>query len=99
MGPANDHVRKRVYDAALRNPVLFKGLVKPMGTMYASVYSTDLQTHSQGKDRSFEEQLEAIQQAWETFIAGDFDLLTEHVITLDSELTDNRTGDVNRSNE
>ena len=66
LGPCHPDVRRAFYDAAAKNP-LFKGLVKPMGNVTATVYSRELLTPIQAVDLDFDQQINNVSLAWSDF--------------------------------
>jgi hypothetical protein len=66
LGPCQPDLRKTFYEAASKNP-LFKGLVKPMGNVTATVYSRELLTPAQAADLDFDQQVTNVSFAWSDF--------------------------------
>jgi len=66
LGPCHPDVRKAFYDAASKSP-LFKGLVKPMGNVTATVYNRELLTSTQAADLDFDQQVNNVSLAWSDF--------------------------------
>jgi len=66
LGPCEPAVRKAFYDQAASHPA-FKGLVKPMGQVTATIYNRELLTPSQAQDLTFEQQTANVAFAWSDF--------------------------------
>jgi hypothetical protein len=93
LGPGDPNVRTRVYQAVAAQPKLFTGLVKPMGTKWATIFSRDLLTSNQAKNLSFEHQSTSVVFQWSEFQAQALQALTNAVLAIDEHLAiPNETG-------
>lgn len=86
LGPGDAAMRKKVYEAALSNPQLFKGLVKPMGAQWATIFSRDLLTANQAKGLAFEAQEVNVRAAWTDFQVGQLSLLIQGILDIENQL-------------
>ena len=82
VGPAPDGIRERLYKGARDRPDLFKGLVKPMGAKFATIYGRDLLSHAAGKLMDEEQRAAVIQETWKTFQEEDLPALTKAVLEI-----------------
>ena len=79
VGPAPSGIRERLYQGARERPDLFKGLVKPMGAKFATIYGRDLLSHAAGKLMDEEQRAAVIQESWKTFQEEDLPILTKAI--------------------
>jgi len=69
LGPSDrEGLRERMYTEAKKRKDLFVGLVKPMGLKWSTIFSIELMTASEAKGMGQEEQIEAIEVAWQNFV-------------------------------
>ncbi|MEZ0249370.1 MAG: PD-(D/E)XK nuclease family protein [Methylobacteriaceae bacterium] len=87
VGPAPGEIREQLYQSARDRPDLFKGLVKPMGAKFATIYGRDLLSHAAGKLMDEEQRAAVIQEAWKTFQKDDLASLTEAVLEIATAAT------------
>jgi hypothetical protein len=78
-GPASPDIRDRLYAGAVARPDLFRGLVKPMGKQWSTIYMRELLTPAAAKDMEAEEKAETIETNWNGFLNDDLPLLSEAV--------------------
>ncbi len=86
VGPGDADTRTRIYKAAQSKPHLFKGLVKPMGVQWATVFSRDLLTSNEAKGQTFEAQEFNVRIAWSDFQGGQLDSLIKAILEIDEQL-------------
>ncbi len=86
LGPGDPAMRSRVYDAAVAQPLLFTGLVKPMGGKWATIFSRDLLTPAQAKNLTFEAQANNVSLGWSDFQGRTLQPLIDAVIAIDEQL-------------
>jgi hypothetical protein len=82
VGPAPNEIRARLYQAARDRPDLFKGLVKPMGAKFATIYGRDLLSHAAGKLMDDEQRAAVIQENWSTFQEEELPALTSTIMKI-----------------
>lgn len=83
VGPAPAPIRKALYDGACAMPKVFKGLVKPMGAQWVTIYARDLVSQAAGKlMKDEDERAAALQTAWAEFVANDLPVLTERLASM-----------------
>lgn len=70
-GPAPTDIRDKLYAEATARSDLFRGLVKPMGKQYATIYMRELLTPAAAKNMDHEEKAAAIEAGWITFVMDD----------------------------
>lgn len=71
-GPADSDIRKKIYSLANENPKVFKGLVKPMGAKWATVYARNLLTAKEADGmEQLEEKETKIKAIWTEFLVQD----------------------------
>jgi hypothetical protein len=70
-GPAPSEIREKIYVEASARSDLFRGLVKPMGKQYATIYMRELLTPVAAKNMDHDEKAAAIQAGWAAFIKDD----------------------------
>jgi len=87
LGPCESEVRKLVYAEALKRPV-FKGVAKPMGLQWATIYSRDLLTSAQAQNMEFEAQSFAVQAAWSDFHSHDLMPLIAEIEAIAKQIED-----------
>jgi len=80
VGPAPSDIRERLYKGARDRPDLFKGLVKPMGAKYTTIYTKDLLSQAAGKLMDEEQRAAVIQEAFKTLQEEDLPALTTAVL-------------------
>jgi hypothetical protein len=85
-GPADPIVRKHLYERALARPDLFRGLVKPMGAKWATIYMRDLLTAVAAKNMEQDEITAAVRSSWDAFVVDDLPRLTEAVIAISNDV-------------
>jgi hypothetical protein len=78
-GPAPADTRERLYAGAIARPDLFRGLVKPMGKQWSTIYMHELLTPAAAKDMELEQKAETIEANWNTFLNDDLPLLNEAI--------------------
>ncbi|HEY1562240.1 MAG TPA: PD-(D/E)XK nuclease family protein [Caulobacteraceae bacterium] len=66
LGPCEPKARKAFYEQATKRPA-FKGLVKSMGQVTATVYNRELLTPAQAQTLTFEQQAANVSLAWSDF--------------------------------
>ncbi len=86
VGPGDSDIRTKVYEAAHSKPRLFKGLVKPMGVQWATVFSRDLLTSNQAKGQTVEAQEFNVRIAWSDFQGGQLGSLIDAILEIDEQL-------------
>ena len=81
LGPSNvEGLRERVYSEAKKRTELFAGLVKPMGLKWSTIFSVELMTASEAGGMGQEEQVEAIEIAWQNFVDRDLPALKKVIL-------------------
>jgi PD-(D/E)XK nuclease superfamily len=86
IGPGDADTRSKVYEAAVAQPNLFRGLVKPMGKKWTAIFSRDLLTASQAKEQTFEAQEFNVRAAWSDFQGAQLGLLITAILDFDAAL-------------
>lgn len=92
LGPCDSSLRKALYDRAAARPSVFKGLVKPMGTVTATIYSRELITATQAQDLDFEQQIQLVSFAWSDFQGRELGSLMAEVEAIAQELAPGTAG-------
>jgi hypothetical protein len=75
-------IRERLYLGAQKRPGVFKGIVKPMGKIWTTVYSRDLLTAAEGSKMELEQKGEALKAAWQAFLKEDLPAIEKAVIEI-----------------
>lgn len=75
VGPAEQQIRVRLYEGARERPDVFMGLVKPMGSKWATIFSRDLLGASAGKELAMDERAVVVNAAWADFISSNLPML------------------------
>ena len=75
IGPAPQETRDKLYVGAASQTDVFRGLVKPMGKQFSTIYMRELLNHTAAKTMNREEKTAAIKQGWEDFLERDFSRL------------------------
>jgi hypothetical protein len=70
-GPAPGEIREKIYAEATARSDLFRGLVKPMGKQYATIYMRELLTPAAAKNMDHDEKAAAIEAGCTAFIKDD----------------------------
>lgn len=78
-GPAPKETRDKLYTGAASQPDLFRGLVKPMGKQFSTIYMRELLNHTAAKTMNREEKTAAIKHGWDDFLERDFSRLDKAV--------------------
>ncbi|MGR9431356.1 PDDEXK-like family protein [Rhizobium leguminosarum] len=91
LGPGDANMRAEVYRMATANPQLFKGLSKPMGAQWSSIFSRDFLTATQAKGLSFEAQEANVRLAWSDFLGGQLPALINGVLEIDERLASSQS--------
>lgn len=86
VGPGDAVIRTKVYEAVDSKRHLFKGLVKPMGVQWATVFSRDLLTSNQAKGQTFDAQELNVRMAWSDFQGGQLGSLINAILEIDEQL-------------
>lgn len=81
-GPAPAEIRERLYAEAAARSDLFRGLVKPMGKQYATIYMRELLTPMAAKEMDRDQKAAAIEQGWSTFLKEELPSLTRAVLSI-----------------
>jgi hypothetical protein len=81
-GPAPAEIREKLYSEALARPDLFKGLVKPMGKQYATIYMRELLTPTAAKNMTLDEKFAAIEMGWSTFLKDELPILATAITSI-----------------
>lgn len=81
-GPAPVEIRERLYSEAAARSDLFRGLVKPMGKQYATIYMRELLTPAAAKNMDLDEKAAAIEAGWSTFLKDELPPLTAAVLAI-----------------
>jgi hypothetical protein len=84
IGPAPADDRGDFYDAARARPELFTGLVKQMGTKWASIFSLELLTSAQARGLSVDQQEHNALLAWSDFQGKILPGLIQAILDIDS---------------
>jgi hypothetical protein len=71
IGPADQSVREKLYIGAKDRPKVFRGLVKPMGKQWATIYSRDLLSGTEARNMETDQKIEAVRTAWQRFITSE----------------------------
>jgi hypothetical protein len=82
IGPADAKIREALYNGARKIPALFKGLVKPMGNKYSTIYSRDFLTAAAAKDMGNEQKVKAITEAWNDFAQNELPALEQAMLEM-----------------
>jgi len=82
LGPSDLASREHIYSKAAKRKETFLGLVKPMGKKWSTIYSSELLAASEAKDMSHEEQVEAIEVAWQNFVDRDLPALKAGILEI-----------------
>lgn len=81
-GPASSDIRKKLYERAASRADLFRGLVKPMGKQFATIYMRELLTHPSAKNMNSQERAAAIEAGWTQFLNDELPRLTSAVVDM-----------------
>jgi hypothetical protein len=87
MGPLEAGLRGRIYGAAIGKPRVFKGIVKPMGQQYSTLFNRELLTPAQAENLDFEQQCLAASMAWSDFQGQELMTLMDEVEMIVAEAT------------
>lgn len=79
VGPAEPHLRARLYEGARARPDVFVGLVKPMGAKFTTIFARDLLSGTAGKDLSMDERALVVNDSWSDFLGSSLPLLKSAV--------------------
>jgi hypothetical protein len=80
LGPAPKQLRESIYDGAQRRK--FKGLVKPMGEKWSTIFSRKLLSEVQGVKLDFVAKRAAIESSWALVLEEDLPKLSEAVLEI-----------------
>jgi hypothetical protein len=80
VGPAPPAIRDRLYHGAQGRPDLFKGLVRPMGKKWTTIYSRDLLTAAEGRTMEVDQKIDALRIAWNSFREADLPALEKAML-------------------
>jgi hypothetical protein len=86
VGPGDADMRTKLYEAARSKPHLFKGLVKPMGVQWVTIFSRDLLTANQAKGQTFDAQEFNVRAAWSDFQGTQLSSLIDAILEIDEQL-------------
>jgi PD-(D/E)XK nuclease superfamily len=78
-GPARQETREKLYAGAVQQADVFRGLVKPMGKQFSTIYLRELLNHTAAKTMNRDEKTATINQNWDDFLARDFSRLDEAI--------------------
>jgi len=84
VGPAPPAIREQLYRGAQTRPDLFKGLVRPMGKKWTTVYSRDLLTAAEGRKMEVDQKIDALRTAWNSFREADLPALEKAMLEFSS---------------
>jgi hypothetical protein len=73
-----------LYRGAQTRPDLFKGLVRPMGKKWTTVYSRDLLTAAEGRKMEVDQKIDALRTAWNSFREADLPALEKAMLEFSS---------------
>jgi hypothetical protein len=82
VGPAAADTRTRLYKGAASRPNVFVGLVKPMGSKYATIFSRELLNALAAKGMDLEQKSAAISAEWAKFVKDDLPLLEQAILEI-----------------
>jgi hypothetical protein len=88
LGPGDPEMRRKVYEAACSDLQLFKGLSKPMGAQWATIFSRDLLNANQAKGMTFEAQEFNVRAAWSDFQSGQLGPVIQAIVDIDKRLAE-----------
>jgi hypothetical protein len=91
LGPGDADYRAAFYEAAKHRPDIFKGLVKPMGVKWSTVFGRDLMTAERAATLSVEAQATNIDLAWTDFQQVALPTLIDAVLEIDAGIAAART--------
>lgn len=94
LGPCDSAMRSYVYQAAMANPKLFQGVVKPMGVQFATIFSRDLLTATQATGMSFEGQETNVSLAWSSFQSEQLQHLMYAILEMDQQLVERQKPEI-----
>lgn len=86
IGPGDDGYRSALYTAAQARKELFVGLVKPMGRLWATIFSRDLLTAEAAVSMATDAQVTNLRLAWSDFQATTLPRLIETVLEIDDAI-------------
>ncbi|MEY9828908.1 hypothetical protein ABIA25_000723 [Sinorhizobium fredii] len=86
LGPGDTDIRTNVYQMAAARPQFFRGLAKPMGNQYSTIFSRDLLTADQAKGMTFEAQEFNVRAAWSDFQNQQLGALIKAIVEIDEQL-------------
>jgi hypothetical protein len=84
IGPAAAESRAAFYEAARAQPQAFRGLVKPMGAKWATIFSLDLLTSAQARGLTLDQQVQNASLAWSDFQGGRLPGLIQAILDIDA---------------
>ena len=82
MGPSDQSLRATLYGAASERRDVFRGLQKPMGQQWATIYTRDLLTANQAREMDRDVMHATVSSNWKDFVDKDLPLLTEAVLEI-----------------
>ncbi len=82
VGPGEAEVREHFYNSAAARGGLFRGLVKPMGKQWSTIYSRELLPAVAAKDMSVEQKQAVIVDAWKIFANDDYPKLEQAMLEI-----------------
>jgi len=88
IGPAPVDARHKFYEAARAEPKTFIGLVKPMGSKWATIFSRDLLTSAQAEGLTSEQQIDNASLAWSDIQAAQLPILIQRILDIDKRDAD-----------
>lgn len=81
-GPAPAEIREKLYSGAAMRTDLFRGLVRPMGKQFATIYMRELLTPTAAKRMDHDDKAAAIEAGWLTFVTDDLPRLSAAVMAI-----------------
>jgi hypothetical protein len=80
VGPAPAAIRDQLYGGAQKRPDVFKGLVRPMGKKWTTIYSRDLLTAAEGRKMEVDQKIDTLRTAWNSFRETDLPALEKAML-------------------
>ena len=84
MGPAAAETRAAFYESARAKSDVFRGLVKPMGLKWATIFSLDLLTSAQARGLTLDQQVQNASLAWSDFQGKSLPALVQAILDTDA---------------
>lgn len=84
LGPSEERLRNHIFDSALQQPQIFKGLNKSRGKKWVTIFQSELLSAAAARDMERAEKIQAVAQGWNEFFEHEIPKLMNALAAISS---------------